>query len=186
MNSQNNTGITSSDIKLNVPYFSQYIHVQNADHRPVSCGMTSVYMILKYFGAKAPPLDELIERGIHEGGYSKSGWIHDYFVNLFHEFGYACERRENMDEGDIKDLQSRIKNGNPVIVSVIRRMWDQKDFHMVVLTGIRESSNSDLEGFFYHNPAGMRADDSSHLFVSLPSFYKDWRRMAILPSRDNK
>lgn len=186
MISQNKTDSNYKDTKLNVPYFSQHLHVQNADHRPKSCGMTSVYMVLKHFDAKVPSLDELIECGIRDGGYGKSGWIHNYFVNLFCDLGYPCERKENMSDQEIELFRAAVKSDSPVIISVIRRLWDRRDFHMVVLTGIRENANGELEGFFYHDPAGLRGNDGEHLYVPLTAFYSDWRRMAIFPSRGSK
>lgn len=170
------------DTKLDVPYFSQYRDVHDCDNRLRACGMTCAYMILTYFGAEVPTLDELIVRGMREGGYGPSGWVHDYFVKLFQDFGFACERREQMPDEEVERLRNALQSGNPVIVSVVRRMWEETDFHMVVLTGYREDEQGRLEGFFYHNPAGMQISKENR-YVPLPIFLLDWRGMAILPSR---
>jgi len=171
------------DTKLDVPYFSQYKDVQEPSHRLTSCGMTCVYMALQYLGSETPTLDEMIQGGVEAGGYGRSGWIHDYFVNLFQESGYECERHEHMRDSDVHMISFAIKNGSPVILSVERRLWDQRLFHMVLITGVRESSNGDLEGFFYHDPASLRENGSRHLYVPLGTFYLDWRRMAIFPKK---
>jgi len=176
----------AQDIKLDVPYFSQYKDIRDGDHRLRACGMTSTYMVLKYFGASVPSLDEMVEKGMLEGGYGSSGWKHEYSVTLFRNLGYVCERRENMRDHDVEAFQVAIKNGNPVIVSAERRLWDQRIFHMVVLTGIRENAKGDLEGFFYHDPASVREEGSQHLFVPITLFFLDWRRMAILPNRNGR
>jgi hypothetical protein len=177
------TEVVFKDTKLTVPYFSQYVDIQDGDHRLRACGMTSAYMVLKYFDAEVPTLDDLVERGMHDGGYGPSGWKHDYFVDLFREFGFSCERKEQMRDKEVEIFRTAIKNYNPVIISAMRRLWDQRIFHMVVITGIRENEKGDLEGFFYHDPASTREDGTSHFYVSLPTFFLDWRRMAILPSR---
>ncbi|MHB1163502.1 MAG: C39 family peptidase [Minisyncoccota bacterium] len=177
---------TAHDTKLDVPYFSQYSDIEKAEYGVRACGMTCAYMVLKYFGAEVPTLEEVVDKGMREGGYSKSGWVHEYFVRLFQDFGYVCERREHMKDETTEDIRTAIKNGNPVIVSVVRRLWDQRLFHMVVLTGVRENVAGDLEGFFYHDPASVRKDGARHLYVPLPTFFLDWRHMAILPSRSSK
>jgi len=140
-------------------------------------------MIPKYFGAATPSLDELIDAGIRGGGYGPSGWFHDYLVTLFHTFGFACERREGMKESDIETLRDALKTGNPVIVSVAWKLWDRKKFHMLVLTGFRESEKGEVEGFFYHDPESLHDEGIRHSFVSINLFTGGWRGMAILPSR---
>lgn len=175
---------TYTDTHLRVPYFSQYKDVSDADHRLRSCGMTCAYMVLRYFDAEAPSLDEMITAGIRNGGYGPSGWIHEYFVGLFTQKGYGCIRRENMRDADVQDLRKHLEEGNPAIISVTRRLWDQRIFHMVVLTGFRVNEHGELEGFFYHDPASLHDSGIQNAFVPLATFFLDWRRMAILPSKN--
>lgn len=175
------TSLSYRDTKLDVPYFSQYLDVSGIEQQHRTCGMTCVYMVLKYFGAKTEPLDELIAIGEREGGYGSSGWIHDYLVKVFQNHGFACERREGMSETDVELFRQAIKDDNPVIVSVERALFDRRDFHMLVLTGIRENKEGRLEGFFYHDPASTKRVE--HRYVQLPAFYLSWRHMAILPKR---
>ena len=175
--------MTYTDTKLAVPYFSQYRDIRDADHRLRGCGMTSTYMVLKYFGADVSSLDDETEKGMAEGGFGPSGWYHDYFVKLFRSYGFPCERREHLREREVADFRESLKTGNPVIISVVRRLWDQRLFHMVVLTGYREDEKGNLLGFFYHDPASMREDGSQHLYVDLSVFFLDWRGMAIFPRK---
>ncbi len=175
--------ITFTDTILEVPYYSQYRDVKNPDSRIFSCGMTCVYMALAYFGAKLPSLDELIARGMREGGYGDSGWIHDYSVSLIQRFGFGCERKEQMSERDITQIRNAIKIGNPVIISTQLRLWDQRKFHQVLLVGVREGEGGEIAGFFYHDPAGSEKDALKNYFVPLPAFFLDWRRMAIFPKK---
>lgn len=175
--------VTFVETKLNVPYYSQYNDVRDGDHRLRACGMTCAYMALKFFEAPVPTLDEMIGQGMQRGGFGDSGWIHDYFVSLFKSFGLACERYEGMRDRDVEQFRQMIHSGNPVIVSVARRMFDQRQFHQVLLTGVRESEAGALEGFFYHDPASLRQEGARHLYVPLPTFYLDWRHMAIFPQR---
>jgi uncharacterized protein YvpB len=187
MEDRKESTVTFKETRLDVPYVSQYKDVTDGDHRLRSCGMVCVYMTLRFFtkdsGESLPSVDTLIEEGMQNGGYGKSGWIHDYFVRFFRDRGYACERKENMREHDVEDMRASILEGNPVIVSVTRRLWDQRLFHMVVLTGVREDEVGGLEGFFYHDPASLRENGSQHLYVALPTFFLDWRKMAIFPKQ---
>lgn len=169
--------------KLEVPYVSQYRDVQNPDYRLRSCGMTCVNMVLQYFKTALPTLDEMIGHGMEHGGYSTSGWKHDYFVNLIKGYGHACERMENMRDSDVSLLRDSIVHGNPVIVSAEMRIFDRRLFHQVLLTGVRETSEGVLDGFYYHDPASLSTEGGKDLYASLPVFFLSWRKMAIFPKK---
>jgi hypothetical protein len=171
------------DTVLDVPYLSQYKDIKDGEHRVRACGMTCVYMVLKHFGANIPSIDDMIEVGVRNNGYGPSGWIHDYFVGLFNELGYKCERQEKMSDRDVEAMRKWIKQGSPVIVSVVRRLWDQRIFHMVLLVGVRENGSGELSGFFYHDPASLKPEGSKNMYVPLNTFFLDWRHMAIFPRK---
>lgn len=169
------------DTKLEVPYASQYLDVKDREQHLIACGMTCVYMALKFFDKNGDDLDTLVEKGMNDGGYTKSGWLHDYLLQVFKDHGAQAYREENMRDRDVEKIAQAIKVGNPVIVSAERRLFDQRQFHMVLITGIREADGQ-LEGFFYHDPASLRRE-KAHLYVPLQTFLLDWRRKAIYPSR---
>lgn len=171
------------DIKLDVPYFSQFLDVGMAEQRPRACGMVCAYMVLNFFGAETVPLDELIAAGERDGGYSPAGWVHNYLVKVIQGHGFSCERREKMSDNDVELFHQAILEGNPVIVSVARVLFDQRDFHMVVLTGVRENEKGEPEGFFYHNPWELQRIE--HRYVPIAHLISSWRRMAILPKRSS-
>lgn len=175
--------VTYMDTKLPVPYYSQYLDVADKDQALKSCGMTCVHMILHYFEKEPPSLDGMVSKGISEGGFSPSGWLHDYFVGLFKEFGLSSFREEGMRERDVEKFADSLSNGNPVIMSAERRLFDKRSFHMVVLTGFRRDSAGKLEGFFYHDPASLHPEDAKHQYVPLPTLYLSWRKMAIFVSK---
>lgn len=174
---------TYVDIKLDVPHVSQYTDVTDADYRPVACGIACVYMTLAYFGAPVSTLDELIRSSMEEGGFSDAGWKHDHLCGVLQSNGYQCERREHMRTHEVGMIRDSVKRDNPVLVSVTRRMWDQRMFHIVLITGVRETDSGDLDGFFYHDPASLSNEVKKHYYVSIPTFHLDWRKMAIFPSR---
>lgn len=169
------------DTQLDVPYFSQYLDIQEKIHLLTACGMTSVFMALKYYGVEDGSLDKMVAKGIEDGGYSKAGWLHDYLVRVFTDHGIVCYRKEHMHDRDVAEIWDSLKNGNPVIISMQRFSFDRRIFHIVLITGYRENEKGDLEGFFYHDPAGLVPEDVSHLFVTIPVFLQYWRKMAIFP-----
>ncbi len=170
---------------LAVPYSSQYLDIDEKIHLLTACGMTSVYMALRYYGVSNGGLDKLVEKGVGEGGYSKSGWVHDYLVKVFEDHGVRCTRMEQMRDRDIEIIWESLKENNPVVISMQRFSFDRRIFHMVVVTGYRCNESGKLEGFFYHDPAGLNPDEVTNLFVSIPVFLQYWRKMAILPTGKN-
>ncbi len=177
--------VTFVDKILNVPYFSQYIDVKSSIENALrACGMTCVYMALSFLGKVGEnSLDEMVLSGMSEGGFSKSGWRHDYFVDIFQKAGLSSCRKENMREKDVVDFVQSIDNGFPVVVSVERVLWDDRRFHMVLLTGFRKNNKGELEGFFYHDPGSLCPESASHKFVPISTFYLSWRKMAIFPQK---
>jgi hypothetical protein len=177
------TEVTYMDTKLAVPYFSQYMSVSSKEQALKACGMTCVYMMLKYFETDVPSLDDMVNKGIEEGGFGKSGWIHDYFVDLFGSMGHPSSRKESMREHDVALFVESLEKGNPVIISAERRLFDTRMFHMVVLTGFRKDSEGNLEGFFYHDPASLQPSEAQHRYVPLSVLYLSWRKMAIFAAK---
>ena len=175
------------DTILNVPYSSQYLSIKEKMLALTACGMTSVYMVLKYYKVKCSSLEGLVRKGVKNGGYSKSGWLHGYLIQTFTENGISSQRKEHMKDSAIKEIGDSLKTGNPVIISMQRFSFDRRIFHMVVLVGVREKKlenekgETKIEGFFYHDPAGLNPEEVTNLFVPVGVFLQYWRRMAIFP-----
>ena len=170
---------TFMDRKILVPYYSQYLSVEDKENCLKSCGMACVYMILSHHKIKVPSLNEMVLSGIKEGGIGLSGWNHNYFVKLFNDLGLKSERMEGMKDIDAKIIEKNISQGCPVIISAERIIFDRRIFHMVVITGTRTDEDGNLEGFFYHDPASLAVELAEHCYVPLKTFFLSWRRMAI-------
>lgn len=168
------------DTILSVPFISQYQDVDTKEYRQRACGMCCVRMTLLQFGETPPPIDDMITEGMKNGGYSESGWRHDYFVSLFQKAGYGCERKELMQDVDVVLFRNALIAGNPVLVSSQYHTFGERLFHMVLLIGVREGTDGAIEGFFYQDPARIRAE----LYVSLADFLQDWRHLAIFPTKN--
>jgi len=163
-------------MKLDVPYYSQFLDIEDKEWMPRACGIVCVKMILDFYNTKSPNLDTLIKKGYEEGGYSKWGWLHDYFVHLFEEFNLNAKREEKIK--NINILVNSLKNKNPVIISAVKYILGQTKFHMVVLTGFEEE-NGNITGFYYHDPESTNIEAGKNLFVDIEIFKQGWREMAI-------
>ena len=167
-------------MKLDVPYISQFLDTSDPYWMPRACGMACLKMVLDFYGKKTPPLLEMCKKGEAEGGYSKHGWLHDYFLKVAREYGLEAERGEKI--GEILGLQrihDELKAGHPVVVSVVKRILGQAKFHMVALTGYEENENGNIAGFYFNEPESLYPELGKDIFVDVKTFLNDWRRMAI-------
>jgi uncharacterized protein YvpB len=173
------------NVILDVPYFSQYLDIKNALEGARSCGITCVKMVLEYFHSTDLSLQEWVDKGMSEGGFGRSGWIHDYFVKIFNDNNLTAYRKEKMkvDPGLLEILQS-LENKNPVIVSVERRLFDDPSFHMVLVVGFKKDNDGKILGFYYNDPAKTTVESGKNKFVEIDSFVEYWRKMAIFVSKE--
>jgi len=177
-------------MKLNVPYYSQKIDVKDPEWKDRACGITCLKMTLDFYGKDAPGLDELIELGVESGAYGKSGWIHQGLVDVADKFGLTIESREFKSDGEsellreegIRQIIKSLKEGAPVLVSVVKQFKYTDKFHMVILVGTQGDEKTP-EGFYYHDPDAHTTEEGKNLFVSIEMFRKHWRRMAIFIHR---
>lgn len=170
-------------MKLEVSYYSQFLDVHDEFWIPRACGICCMKMVFEYHGKKMPEILEMAKISEKDGGYGKSGLVHDYIVSTAKALGLDSHREEKMaEELGIQKLLSELKNGNPVIISAIKEILGQTKFHMVVLTGYEEKNN-ELSGFYFHDPEAVDRTKGSYIFVPLKDFKKSWRKMAIFVSK---
>ncbi len=173
----------SVEVKLDVPYVSQFLAFpRNTLNAVRACGITCVYMVMKYLGVEVSSVEKMFEEGIElPSAYSGAGWKHSYFVSLFTERGYSSCNMVEMKPRQVSLFVRSIDNSTPVIVSVTNSLLTKNKFHMVLITGYRKSKDGKLLGFFVHDPESIRPTEKTHLFVDLKTFKGEWRRMAIFP-----
>ena len=134
-------------MKLDVPYYSQFVDIQDPFWMLRACGGVSLAMVAEFHGVQIPELASLCNEAKERGGYDMTnGWVHDYLVTRAQEFGLDAYRKEGLT--DIEEIIAALQAGNPVIVSVEKRVLEQKRFHMIVLVGYDKSqttqTNADL------------------------------------------
>lgn len=167
-------------MKLDIPYYSQFLDTSDPYWMPRACGMACLKMVLDFYGKKTPALLEMCQKGEKEGGYGKSGWFHDYFLKVAHGYGLKAERGEKI--GEIMGLQKihdELKDGHPVSVSVTKHILGQTKFHMVALSGYEENEKGQISGFYFNEPESLYPELGKDLFVDIKDFKRDWRKMAI-------
>lgn len=163
-------------MKLIVPYYSQFVDLQDPFWMLRACGAACLKMVTEFHGVQTPDLLELCNEAKEKGGYDmQNGWVHDYIVAKARELGLHAERKEAMS--DVDELLASLEAGNPVIVSVEKKVLEQKRFHMVVLVGF------DDEGFLYHESESTDKEKGQYRTCSFDTFMEYWRRKAIFVSK---
>jgi uncharacterized protein YvpB len=161
-------------MKLNVPYYSQFVDVTDPFWMLRACGATSLKMVAEYHGKKVSDIVSLCEEAKEKGGYDMvNGWVHDYLVLKSGELGLNAYRKEGIT--DLGEIITFLQSEKPVIVSVEKRVLEQKRFHIIVLTGYDVSTNS----FFYHEPESTDKERGKHRSVNVPIFLEYFRGKAI-------
>lgn len=173
-------------MKLDVPYYSQYLDISDAYWSPRACGFCCIKMIANFHNIETPEITEIADTAKQEGGYGEHGIIHDWSVGYLNKIGLSAGREEKMcndgsNEGILK-LISSLKNKNPVIVSVARERDGKKAFHQVVVTGFEEKDN-EVIGFYINDSASKIKGEGKDVYVPLENFLKEWRAMAIFAER---
>lgn len=163
-------------MKLTVPYYSQFIDVPDSFWMLRGCGAVSFAMIAEFYGIKIPSIVDFCNEAKDTGGYDMTnGWIHDYLVNKAKELGLKAERKEGLT--DLDEIISSLESGNPIIVSVEKRVLEQKRFHMLVLLGFDDT------GFIYHEPESTDKEKGQYRVCTYDQFMEYWRGKAIFVSK---
>lgn len=178
---------------IDVPYYSQSLDVLDKEGNVDkfwfrrACGIACAKMALDYFktGDKKTII-ELAEEGRERGGYSQSGWRHDYFLELFKEHGLTSFRKEKMEyvEG-VEEMASCVEQGGLVIASCVVPFMEEKDFHMILIKGVKWTDGRRKEplGFYYSDPDSIYPEQAGERYVGTETFGTYWRNMAIFVTK---
>ena len=140
-------------MKLPVPYYSQFVDIQNSFWMLRACGGLCLKMVAEYHlsvdnlsnedGKVVPDILELCNEAKERGGYDmQNGWVHDYLVMKAQELGLQAYRKEGITS--LEEIYASLDAGNPVIVSVEKRVLEQTRFHMITLVGYDKRVESEL------------------------------------------
>lgn len=166
-------------MKLTVPYYSQFLDIDNPFWMLRGCGATSLKMVAEYHGAVVPDLLSLCVEARERNGYDMvNGWVHDYLVTKAKDFGLYAERKEGLHTSD--EILVSLQAGNPVIVSVEKRVLEQMRFHMVVVVGYEPANGGT---FYYHEPESTDKERGQYRSCTAEVFMSYWRGKAIFISK---
>ncbi len=195
-------------MKLDVPYYSQFIDTQDPFWMLRACGGISLKMVAEYHGKTVPDIVELCNEAKDKGGYDMTnGWVHDYLVTKAQELGLQAYRKEGLKTLD--EIITSLDAGNPVIVSVEKRVLEQTRFHIIVLIGYENSPTSQTDAdhtekntsneesltpnsqpltpnfiFYYHDPESTDKERGQYRICDTETFMNYWRGKAIFISKN--
>lgn len=162
-------------MKLAVPYYSQFVDIQDPFWMLRACGAVSLKMVMEFLGKETPDVLTLCKQAQEEGGYDMvNGWVHDYLVTQARMYGLKAERKEGMTSVD--ELLASLDAGGPVIVSVEKRVLEQTRFHMLVLVGYEKTNDIVL---YYHEPESTDKARGQYRTCDMQTFMEYWRGKAI-------
>lgn len=159
-------------MKLTVLYYSQFLDAGDAFWMLRACGAVSLKMVAEYHGITTPDIPTLCIEARDRGGYDMvNGWVHDYIVMKARELGLQADRKEGLTSAD--DIVAALTAGNPVIVSVEKRVLEQTRFHMIVVIGYGDGE------FIYHEPESTDRERGAYRSCDTDTFMSYWRGKAI-------
>ncbi len=184
--------------KLEIPYYSQRNIVTDLNWKDKSCGAVNVKMVLEFYGIGVQ-IDKIIKEMLLINGYDKiNGWKHNSLAMLLRNHGvnaYLQEfRSHNIDtensesnvskyevvlvDSAILKIKKEIYDRNPVIVSVLPNFTTNKEYHTIVISGIKEE-NGRIAGLYYNDSAAENEEKGKGQFTTIERFLKYWRKFSI-------
>ena len=172
-------------MKLDVPYYSQFLDIDDSFWILRACGAVSLAMVAEYEGIVLPDILAFCHEARERGGYHVvNGWVHDYVVLKARELGLFAYRQEGLTE--VTEIISALNAGHPVIVSVEKRVLEQKRFHMLVVTGYEVDEQGAVTRLYYHEPESTVKEKGMHRQVDIKTFLEYFRGKAIFVSSVEK
>lgn len=164
-------------MKLAVPYYSQFFDIQDPFWILRACGAACLKMVAEFYGKEVADLVTLCNEAKDRGGYDMTnGWVHDYIVTKAKELRLSAERKEGLTT--TAEIISALDAGNPVIVSVEKRVLEQKRFHMVLVVGYEDGI------IIYHEPESTDREKGQYRVCDMDTFANYWRGKAIFISKN--
>lgn len=167
-------------MKLDVPHYSQFVDIQDPFWILRACGGVALKEVAQYYGKDVPDLLSLCNEAKERAGYHmENGWVHDYLITKAKEFGLNAYRKEGLTTLD--EIVAFIKDGKPVIVSVEKRVLEQKRFHLLVLVGYEEQDGA-IRTFYYHESETTDKEKGAYRSCDTATFLDYWRGKALFIS----
>jgi len=177
-------------MQLEVPFFSQLDEQVPEELRRSVCAIACIKMILEYKKVECDFL-KVLKEAEWIGEKDPAGWTHEVLVRVLRNHTVLAYRQEfvahSIDvstqsavvaqhtpefvEQGIGKIKKNIDAGNSVMVSVIAGFSENREDHVVLITGYTEDSFSILDPILHaeQNPT----------IISIETFKTFWKRLAI-------
>ena len=161
---------------IDVPYISQLTDVKNLYWTNRACGAVSLAMVLAYHGSPITDLESFMTEAKEKGGFTQeNGWFYSCLEGEAKKRGYDARVKEGTS---VEELLQPLRDGNPVIISVVKRLFGKERGHILVLTGF-EMARDEIKGFYYNDPESLYEKTGKEQFVLLDDFTFDWKKRAL-------
>ncbi len=174
---------TLSIMRLDVQYISQLTDIHDEYWTNRACGGVSLAMVLAYHQTPIENLLVFLGEAKRDGGFTQEkGWFYVYLESAAKRVGHHAHVE---DPTTIENLISHLDHGEPVIISVVKRLFGKERGHILVVTGYKKDREH-LEGFYYNDPESLYMETGKDQYVKLSDFENDWKKRAlyISPQRD--
>jgi len=161
---------------LDVPYLSQLTDIHDFYWTNRACGAVSLAMVLAYHHAPLEDLQVFMTTAKEMGGFTQEdGWQYAYLEAEAKKKGFDARVCEGATP---EDLLVELRGGNPVIISVVKRLFGRERGHILVVTGY-EMARDEIKGFYYNDPESLYERTGKGQFVLLDDFTFDWKKRAL-------
>ncbi len=161
---------------LDVPYISQLTDIHDPYWVNRACGGVSLAMVLGFHGSPIEDLQVFMNEAKQNGGFTQeNGWFYTCLEDEAKKRGFIATTKEGVDA---ESLMVALREGNPVIISVVKRLFGRERGHILVLTGF-EMARDEIKGFYYNDPESLYERTGKGQFVLLDDFEYDWKRRAL-------
>jgi hypothetical protein len=178
-------------MKLEVPYYSQFLDIDDKFWMLRACGAVAMKSVAEFHGVIMPDLVAICVEAKQSGGYDMTnGWVHDYIVAQLQAVGLSVYRKEGLTS--LEEISASLLSGNPVIVSVEKRVLEQTRFHIITLVGYEISANvSDTTNYtlqtndylIYHESESTDKTRGAYRKCEVGTFMNYWRGKVIVATK---
>jgi uncharacterized protein YvpB len=162
---------------LDVPYISQLVDIQDSYWMNRACGAVALAMVFVYHRKPITDLHAFMMTAKEKGGFTQeAGWFYAYLEYEAKDRGFDTVFREGASS---EDLLTHLRDGNPVIISVVKHLFGKERGHILVLTGF-EMARDEIKGFYYNDPESLYERTGKGQFVLLDDFESDWKKRMLV------
>jgi len=169
-------------MKIDVPYYSQFVDIVDPYWMLRACGAAAYLMLVESHGLDRRDIVLFCNEAKEKGGYHiENGWVHDYLIEKAKLDGFDAYRKEGIE--DLELIANHLQKGNPVIVSVEKRLLEQKRFHVILLVGYEKNEAGRITHLYYHESESTNKEKGQYRMCDAAEFMEYFRGKALFISK---